>query len=56
MYKIGYKNVIGLMGTSFTNSLDTFEKEIFNNDKKIIRSINGSLFPILTAYDLLIKS
>lgn len=38
------------------NLLDSFEKEKFNNDKKIIRSINGSLFPILTGYDLLIKS
>ncbi|MGL4616780.1 MAG: glycosyltransferase family 2 protein [Mycoplasmoidaceae bacterium] len=36
--------------------LNSFEKEKFNSDKKIIRSINGSFFPILTGYDLLIKS
>ncbi|MGL4358166.1 MAG: hypothetical protein ACRCSY_05640 [Cetobacterium sp.] len=38
------------------NLLNSFEKEKFNSDKKIIRSINGSFFPILTGYDLLIKS
>ena len=38
------------------NLLDSFEKEEVNNDKKIIRAINGPLFKILTGYDLVIIS